>query len=458
MRKKIGVLLLAGLMATGIPALGEGAAAQQPLYRGDISYYALRPYSEALGYTVEWQAAARRITLRKEAQEIQLTPGSTTVLVKGNYISLASPLFSENGITYISMGDAGRIFSAAGADTSITAPDGLTKQQLYETALTYDKDLRIMQNALAKSGEVVKEAELQNGNALYLLPYYGNGSVDAAINSAWQGVLSSRIQEELNKKGIENRKDVLKLQIDAQYDALVAMINGNKVLQEVEAVAQTTAAQGELKYGQGLISQLEYNRLKAAYDSAKSSRVMNEATIAEARQTLSSLTGVAAERLNLSEANSFMPLEGFNAETAYADAQRNSYVLFSLDKSRLIAKYGLDYYVFNSGQTPYKAKEYDLSNAELELQKEMDRERKVILNTWQQILQAEEQHYSYQSDRAQKLEEVKALELQKSLGLATELQVRSGWLAIRQLDSQIEANIVKHAALKRTLSKPWLSN
>lgn len=462
------VLVTTGLLICMLQGavLAESEYNLAPEAKGDMKVYPLRSAAQTFGYQVTWDAVKREISLTNGSRTVIVSPASGAVKEGQTYGLLGNAIYMNNGATYLTVEGLEMLFNVSsvvesnGTKYTVRNPaPGMTALQLLEATNKNDLTLRIMRNSLSKSDEVVKNAETSAGNVLNLLPYYGNGEVENAVSTAWQGVLNSRIQNELTEKGIINQNDILKLQVESQYDALQAMINSQTVLVEAEKLAQITMTQAELKHANGLISEIDLGKSKSAYDTAKANASVNAAKIMEAKQTLSSLSGVPVDQLILSEKNVLVPLKNFNPESVYADAKANSYVLFSLDQSRMMAKYGLDYYVFNvNGGTPYKAKEYDLANAELEIEKEMQREHKVILNTWQQIIQAEEQNANLLVTYAQAQKELDALKLQKDLGMVTDLQLRTALLGLKQIELQIEANVVKHRALMRIIYKPWLSS
>lgn len=461
MKKAISALLLLSLLMPMSSWASERDFQFEGTRQGDIALYSLRSVAENLGYTIEWNPTQRTATLTKGAETLTFNMASSMVVKNGISETTATKPVILEGRIYI---DAAMIRTGFGLVTTsdgrfneeVVSAEGISRSEAVSTAIANDRDLKILKNSQSQSEEVNKNAELNVTNALYQLPYYGSGATEQLLSSAWQGVLGSQIKVELSKKAIENRLTILTMQVENQYDSLVAQQRAIGTYELASAVASEAYRQGLLKYQNGLISSLDNDKLKAASDNGRATLDIAKAKLQESLQTFSSLTGIKVEDIKLAEANQFQPLGEFSADSAFLDAQKNSYALFSLDKSRLVAKYGLDYYVFNAGQTPYRAKEMDLSNAEIEVQKEMERERKVILNSWQQIIQLELSHASLLTDYAQKNKEQQALALQVNLGLATEFQLKSASLAVKQLENQIEQITVQHAALKRLLDKPWL--
>lgn len=432
------------------------------IQRGDQTLYPLRTVSEKMGYAVRWDNVTNGIMLSDGENAIVIRLKSGTYTRNNEILESVSAPLNLNGVTYVDASVLRRIFdlelNPQGEFTRrIAEASGFTRNELIDTAIATDRDLRVLKNALSRSEAVNQDAELNVTNALYQLPYYGSGTTEQALSAAWQGVLGSQIRVELSERAIENRMDVLRIQVEGQYNSLIALTNSIRTLRTAAVVAQSTFDQAQLRYDAGLISQIDYQKAKLALESANASVLINESKMAEALNELSLLTSVPVKELQLSEANVLHPLGDFSIDSALLDVRKNSYALFSLDKSRMLAKYGLDYYVFNAGQEPYKAKAIDLSNAEIELEKELERERKVMLNTWQQIIQIELNYSSINLQEQQTLKELEALRLQVDLGMATELQYKTAYLGLQQLRDQKELLVVQHSALKNVLNRPWLS-
>ncbi len=430
------------------------------LVKGDFKYYSLRQAAQAAGSTVTWNAEKRAIVLSNKGKEMELYPGFGWFKLNGAYTALKQPLVIENGISYLNSGLLGQLteagFVSAGAGSSTT--EGVVKKQSVEgliaSGIAHDNDLRILRNTVNKTQETLTEVER---GAAQILPYTGNGATDLQVNTTWLSILGTRVQEDIAKKGIINRQDVLTLQISALYDGLIAAMDSEVLYQELVSNAMKTLTETQLKFENGLVSSLDYDKAKNALETAKSNLLIQQATIKDTRNSLSSLTGIAADQIVPSGTVSITPLKGFNLDGAYNEAVANSYSLYVLGKNSLMAKYGVDYYVFNAGAAPYKAKELDLSNAQIEVDKEKERIRKALLSTWQEIIQAEETDRSLKVQIDEKQRDLDTLRLQKSLGLITDQQFRTAWLGVKQLELSREANSIKHRQAIRILAKPWLS-
>ena len=74
---------------------------QPPLLVGGVVFVPSRFPSEALGADVDWAPAAKRVDIRKDGQEIQLTVGRLTSWVNGRQVTMYQRPFINEDRTYV---------------------------------------------------------------------------------------------------------------------------------------------------------------------------------------------------------------------------------------------------------------------------------------------------------------------------------------------------------------------
>lgn len=439
------------------PVLADGTATY--LERGDLKFYPVRQAAEGAGYAVSWDAERQEVVMKNESHEIRVKQGFSWYSDNGIMKELSMELVNENGTLYGSLAVIRDMLSAevvsSGGFTAAAGASYLTKDQLIESAFSYDKGLKVLRNQLKGQEELLDDAE---NTGTTVLPFTGNGATDAQISATWQNILGTRVAKDLAESAIDNRKNVIRFQLEALYDGLIVKNDATVVYEKALAYAQASQSEAKLKYDNGLISAIDYDKAVNAVATADNNLKMQRLSVDETKASIARLTGVPSGDVLVGGELTLQPLKDFNLDSAYMDVVANSFSILSLEGNIQVAKYGVDYYVFNSsGSAPYEVKELSLSNAKIALDVEKDSLRQTMLTTWKEILKAEEQNRIYQVQLSEKMRDMETLSVQRNIGLATDLQIKGLSLTIEQLKLSIEQNNMNHAQLMRTLEKPWLS-
>ncbi|MEW9673288.1 stalk domain-containing protein [Ammoniphilus sp. 3BR4] len=439
---------------------------QSPVIERDFTLVPLRGIFESLGASLSWDDKAKKITVTKDSIRIIMTVGSDTALINGMPVTLDVSPKIMNGRTMIPL----RFVSEAlGSEVKW---DGATKQihintkeskatkLTFELALSYaEKNSPSLKKAIADI-ERSEEVRDKAGDNLNFTPLgTGNGSNDALERSALKGLQQADISLQMTKKNVDTLKDALYFKVRKSYDEI---LQKQKEMQLAELTLNHVLSQERItniKAEAGLASESDTIQAQNNVQEAKEKLEAANKALADSEQKFNQLLGLDnGETYVLEDYPSFEKLMEVNLDHHVRNVVAENPSLWSLEKQVDLAKLDVDLYTFNdpSNPIPYKAKEIDVTKAQLTLADTKQQLEESIRTMYYNIRQLENQIGVLQANLAKAEQGQKMVQAKYDVGMAIEAELTEVTLSVEQLKQQIFNVTVQHEQLKIAFEKPWV--
>lgn len=422
-------------------------------------FVSLRELAGNLGYSVEWNAEERAVSLKQESDEYLFWPESNLVKIN-DYMqrTMSSAAYIENGVMYIPLNAVVDVFDLSlekGTDAykintgvSDAVGSGYTVDELYQLALENSEDLRSAEETVERS-EITQD-EVQDS--------VSSSSVQSQRQAMWTAYYSQGIALEMAKKNVETTKDGIYHDLLTAIETILVETNNLKVAEANRDVLKTTYDQSKLKYELGLISSIDLDTARINYENAAKSLEMQELTIKSAWVDFNTMVGMAAEsRINFAYSLTFDKLTDRDLEAHITDMLQNSPSIWNLEQQIELAELGTRFYVFNAGSDPYEAEEIDITLAKINLKNAKD-QLDVSLRTLYNTIETLE---SNQTSLELKVKDAEnTLNLARTnydVGLATLLDVESAELALISAKQNALSNIATYLQTVRVYEETWVN-
>lgn len=443
-----------------------------PYLQKGVTMVPMRSIFEQLGAEVDWDANTKTVHAMKEYQDISLTIGSKEAIINNVSKELLEAPIVKEGATMVPLRFVGE---GLGADVMwledtksvyIDLPEEqeevaqnrivLTYEQALEKVTNVNSNLKNKRYSVEKAEEVFDRASLAVGSMRS--SGQGQGLDDLQTNIAMQGHLGSEISLKVAKKELEVTEEQIAYDVWSMFFTILESEHEYKLTEKQLAHDELSLKVAELKLANGLESQYNVNQLKNDIEQSKQKMQILDKSIGTHYLKLNEMLGnVSSERYNLKIDSSWELMMNFDFDFHIRKMKAEDPYLFMQEKGIEAKQLGLDLYVYNANQDPYRVKEIDLMQAKLDLSSAKSRYDQVMQSRYNQLQQLEEQYQIVELNQ-QKLEEsYKLLQAQYKLGMVTELQLQEVKLGLDKIQFEMYKLENQYYTLKRVIEKPYIA-
>lgn len=478
MKKKIAYLLLTGLLVgtmngyaisdNQINANGTDVVLESALDRSTGSVMiALKDLAKVMEGQVVWDAATSKAVLATSETKYAFQNGSLTVTDSNGALiaNMTAPAVIKDGRMFVPLNAAVDVFGkqiAVANDQYVISDLQGALSETTDVALLVEKALENSDTYTAavlsvKQDEIIYDDAqdgLQNS-----FPYdTGNTAEEAVRFRAYQSYYSSGISLDLAELNLETQK--LKVENAVLSDVETILLGASKQsdLEKQIAYSDKSLKQSELKNQLGLVSLTDIQTARLTHENLKESLEIQKAAIQKAWEDLNHSVGrTLTDRYNIKYTQAYTPYVG-DLDTIYSKSVEESPDIFGLEKQIELAQNEVQYYVFNSGSTPYSAQKIDVTMAKIDLEKAKKGYKESIISYLNSIR-------SLELNRSQLLIQQQSAQLaldkvykNYQVGMATELEYEAAQLTINSLKASIKEVEYTHNQTVRKVNALWAVN
>lgn len=443
-----------------------------PYLQAGTTMVPMRGIFEQLGAEIHWNADTKTVHATKEHRDISLTIGSKVAIVNNVEKELLNAPEIKAGTTMVPLRFVGEGLGAdvmwledtksVYIDLAEEAGGILPNRSIltFEQALTKVKavnnDLQNKKYGVERAEEVYDRAS----EAIGSLRGAGRGSSidDLQTNSALQGHLGSRISLKVAEKELEVAEEQLEYNVWSMFFTILESEQEYKLTEKQIAYDELSLQVAELKLANGLESQYKVNQLKNDLEQAKQKLQILDKSIGTHYLKLNEMLGnVSLERYNLQIDSAWEALEIADYDLYVRQMKAEDPYFFMQEKGIEAKQSGLDLYVYNANQDPYRVKEIDLMQAKLDLNSAKSRYDQVMQSRYNQLKQLEEQYHILELNIQKTEESYRLLEAQYKLGMVTELQLQEVKLGLDKIQFEMYKLENQYYTLKKVIEKPYIA-
>ncbi|ACA60607.1 TolC family protein [Candidatus Desulforudis audaxviator] len=357
------------------------------------------------------------------------------------------------------------LFTVIAATWMFLVPAGWAKEPATpELTLNEAVTLAIRQSAaLKKAGLDVDKAEelrRQAADQLTFTPVRG-GSYDPRVEIAWYSLLSADLNWQMSKRTQNVEEDRLVLSTCRKYwDVLKAKEKVRAAeagVRKAELALRKTRALARVGMSApGMSPQVALAGAEAALAGARTGLAAARNELDAAYEGLNQLTGFWPQyRPVLVDSVEFRPVEVDNLDVHVQRVLESSPAVWLANEGVTLAKYAQELMWARGQYTPYKVRQIEVEQAELDAVSARDAVRLATRELYYSLRSLEAAH-------AAALEQVKAAQealrvtlLAREVGMATAADVAEREAALAEAEQELFDLACQHAYLKLAFQKPW---
>lgn len=324
----------------------------------------------------------------------------------------------------------------------------MTFQQAVEKALTNSEPLKNAGFDVTRGDEV---REFLSDKVKYV-------PTGPTADTAFTSLVQADLNYQLAKKSYDAQEDSVVMQTYQTYNGILSGIEGVKA---AEAQVENARQKNLIAMAQnrvGIISQSDLLQATTAYESAKASLEASKKALDDAYQKFNQLVGLwPDDRPVLVDQPSFKVLNVDNLETEVERRVDESPTVFAAEQKVDLNNLNLNLYDFTSSNRsePYKAKQIDVSKAEVSVADAKENLRKSVRTIYNSIRKLEDQ-YTIDQENIKKAEEtLRVTRVKYEAGMVTNADLVADETALTQAKQALVDVICQHDTLCYAFYKPW---
>jgi len=332
----------------------------------------------------------------------------------------------------------------------------LSLSEVIERAIKNSKELKKANLDIEKADEK-KE---QSSDKLSFTPVIG-GTYNPQLEVAWYTLLSNDLSYQMSKRNQNIQQDKLILDTCQKYwNVLKAQENVRKSEMNVkmmEMELQQVKAFGKVGMSPaGMGPQLALKQAEGAFTSAQSALVAAQNEIKNAYDNLNQQIGLwPQDRPVLIDAVEFSPVEIDDIEIHAQRVIESSPSVWMADEGVTMAKYSKEL-IWATGQyTPYKIRNIELEQAELDALSAKDAVKLATREMYYSVIDMEKNYVAVEQQKIATEEALRVTRMYYEVGMSTKLDVIKAETSLAELEKTLLDLTVGHAYMKLTLYKPW---
>lgn len=332
------------------------------------------------------------------------------------------------------------------------APE-LTLNQALEMAEKYSKNLRKARLEVDRAGEL-RSYRSEQVDYVPLEP-----PNNPLVEVAWSSLLAADLGWQMSKKSLGMEEDQLVLSVCQKYwDVLGAR---EKVGAKEAALKQADwdVRKAGMSAQVGMISPLTLSQAKAGYAGAQAEMAAAENELADAYSKLNQLLGLGPQdRPILVDTVEFHPVDAGDLDTAVRHVIENSPAVWLAQEKATMQKHLEDLMFYTGEYTPYKARQIEVKQAELDAVSAVDGTRLLTRSLYHNLVSLEEAYPALEEAVQIAAEALRIVNVRYELGMATKADVVAAEAALAGAEQAALEMRCQHAYLKLAFQKPWAMN
>ncbi len=306
----------------------------------------------------------------------------------------------------------------------------LSLNDAIELALERNRDLKIQKLNIDKSEEQLEDLQEQ-------IKYYYDieelpvGTYIPGVSSVYAGYLSQREADRIAKKQYEAMKQQMVVDVKQAYYDVLKNNRALELAKKAAKIAEREYSIAKVKNSIGMMSQAELLGYKTKVANAQSEIVSLQKTLKESQTKLLDLIGLNGEfKYQLVDDVNYQKADFISLDSVIAKALSQRYEIWGAERLAEVAKRSAEYLDnYNVGLIEADIKDLEAGNAK-------DAMKKQVETLYLALNHMEELYNTLEESLRLAEEKLRVTELQKEVGLATELQLKQ---AQQEYDSAVDA-------------------
>ena len=351
-------------------------------------------------------------------------------------------LFAAPGLSW------GDEMSAAG--NAASAALELTLDEAVNRALAKSNTLKSAEYDIERSEEVRESAADK-------VKYIPAGPTPDAAAAAFTNLVAKDLAWQMSKKTKDVKADAITLSVFQAYINVLAA-------QEKVAAAEKALADADWKrwaarvgYQVGTVSLSGKLTAEVNYDARAAALASARAALEDAYHKLNQLVGLNPDdRPVLKDQPQLIPIKVDDLEAEIQRRVEESPSVWLAERNVELARLALDLYDWtNPNREPYRAKEIDVTKAELSAADAKDQLRQQLRSIYQNIVQIEQDYASLEQSLKLAQENLRIKKVYYEVGMATKGDLLAAEADVASLQLALRAKAYQHEVLKLAFDKPW---
>lgn len=455
-----------------------------PIIKNGYTLVPMRAILEKLGAEVTWDERAKTAIAEKDRVLVKLKINSYFAQVNGETVQLPVQPILVDGKTMIPLRFVSEAFGASvdwdGAtrtvqinttpattieDAEVEVMDGdesnlLDNSMSLEEAIELAKKHSYQLTNLEYNIERWEELRSQASDNLKYTPIgFGGTQEDLQALHALRGLAQADTQLQMAKRQLEIAEEGLSFQVESLFNNILTKQNEIALKEKEIKHLEQQLQLAKVKLENGIES--EFN-IELSQTTLKETKLALEKLNQELRDTyiqLNALIGLPDESdiYPISHEVELEWLEEIDLDNHIRRLIQQNPIIWLKEQEIEVAQMGVDLYVFNVGDEPYKVKEINVQTAKNELANlklDIDSNTRSRYNQMQQL---QTQYAILETNLAKAKQALDLVRAQYDAGMAIDLQLREAELAVDQLESQKLNIAIAYEQLKTLFYKPWLA-
>ncbi|WZL73580.1 stalk domain-containing protein [Clostridiaceae bacterium 35-E11] len=451
-----------------------------PYIKNGRAMMPIRYAAEAVGVNsddVKWDEETKTVTIFKGDHIIQLTVGSDLIVVDGKKIKMDTAAEIKDGRMMLPVSFIARALGTEVEWNSVTRTITIlsekrnksSKEKVEESVLTWDYTYEDLLNQALKNSRELKKAEMNVERTEIVKDELDDGikgvpiSIDTGskalqINGGYQQIEGTKVALRIAKKQIEMTKDTIAYNVKSAYYDVLKNEDNKTVAKLAVDLANQSRKHAQLKYAQGLVSELEKKQVERNYEETKKIYDMAIKELEKAYEKLNDLVGFdAKQRYQLKEDIAFEEVSEENVDVHIQRAIAESPAIWALEQNIDLADLGVKLYVFNAGQEPYDAKEIDVKTAEIDLASAKQAYDQSLRNLYISLNQLKDQYETHKIALDKAVDDLKVAKVSMEIGNMLPIDVQRASLQLENTKKQLREVIMNYNQTAMAYEKLWIA-
>ncbi|WP_338824241.1 hypothetical protein MHOCP_23390 [Moorella humiferrea] len=336
-------------------------------------------------------------------------------------------------------------------DSSVTI---LTLQQAIDLALQHDINL---QNANLEVDKTEKQREIA-AEVINFTPLMGS-SYDEATQENWMNLLYADLAWRKSKKTLEANRDSLVLRTCKSYWDVQTAQEEVALKEKLEQQALVNLQKARAGAMAGTVSEYDLMGIENQWQQARNNVKLAKQALDDTYSSFNDLIGLDAnDRPVLSDKPIFEPLKIDNLDYEIQRVIAESPSVWLAQQQVTLKKWAYDMVYSSGSYTPYKVRQIELEQAELNAASAEEAIAQVTRSLYYQIKNVEENYNTALEALKVAEEQLRIAKVKYDVGMATKSDVIAAEVAVAQAQQTINDLVRNHAYLKLAFAKPWAAS
>lgn len=328
----------------------------------------------------------------------------------------------------------------------------LTYEEALEKALDQNHDYRKLEKTIEQTDEIGKDLADRHR----FTPIGGQGGDIVAIN-----LLLNRkkveIQNSMAKKQRQTIEDMISYKVRTEFDNIVKKLKEIELQKKMVEHSEKELIMLSTKEMIGSGSDYDYKVQRDKVLEEKQKIETLEKELNEAYSKLNSTMGIKeSERYSVNLKTEFEPMEERDVEKYAKTIIGRHPSIWNQEQQIRMNELEVELYQFNIGDTPYEAKEIEVTKSQIDLASLKDSIQESIYEIHHKMKQLESQYKTLEVMREKSVKDARMARLMYDVGMGIELDAQKAELALLALDNKMDEIAIGYEQLRILFEKPWI--